>query len=89
MPPLDYPWTMKFLLYRFVNAHLLAGPVVALEFHYTCNLGKKRVITALAHVIAGMELCPALSYDDRTGVHKLAIETLYAEVLRIAISSIS
>jgi len=80
---------MKVLLHRFVDAHLLAGLVEALELHKTPDLGKKRVITALTHVITGMELGPALPYDDRTGVHKLAVKTLYAEVLWVAVPSIS
>ena len=79
---------MKMLLYSLVDTHLLAGLVVALELHHTRDLGKERVVVALAHVIAGMELGPALPYDDRTCVHLLAVEALHAEVLRIAVSAV-
>ena len=34
----------------FVNADLLAGLIVALELHNAVDLGKERIIAALAHV---------------------------------------
>ena len=74
---------------RRVNAHLLAGLVVPLELDHPVDLGEERVIAALADVVARVELCPALTHDDRSRVDLLAVVALHAEVLRFAVSAVS
>jgi hypothetical protein len=72
-----------------VYAYLFTGLVLALELHHTIDHGKERIVTSLPHIGSGMDLSPALTNNDRTRVHLLAVVPLYAEVLRIAVSAIS
>jgi hypothetical protein len=72
-----------------VHAHLLAGLVVPLKLYHPVDLCKKRIITPFAHVHARVEPGPALTHNNGPCMHCFAIVPLYAEELRIAVSSIS
>ncbi len=77
MPPSQYILFVNRL--RFcrrlcrVHAHLFAGLVIALELHHAVDLGKERIVAALAHVLTRVDLGPALTHDDRSRVHLLAV----------------
>jgi hypothetical protein len=72
-----------------VYAHLFTGLVLALKFDYSVDLGKESIIASLAHIHARMDPGPALANDDRSRVYQLAIVPFHAEVLWIAVSTIS
>ncbi len=90
MPPLKMIIDKSRDLRRWcVDTHLLAGLVVALEFHYAVDFGKERIVAALSHIRAGMELRPALPDNDRSRVDRLAVIPFHTEVLGLAVSSVS
>ena len=59
------------------------------ELHLAVLKGEEREVTALADVLAGMNLRAALADDDRAGLEELAVVGLDAEVLRIGIATVT
>ena len=76
-------------LRRRVYAHLFTGFVLALKLHHSVDLGEEGIIASLADIHTRMDFGPALADNDRSCVYQLSIVPFHAEVLRIAISTVS
>jgi len=59
-----------------------------LELHHSVNCSEQCVVFAPANVVSGLNRSTALSDKYRTTRHKLAIESLYAKPLRLAVTPI-
>ena len=59
------------------------------ELHLALLESEEREVAATSDVGAGVDLCTALTDDDRAGLEKLAIVRLDAEVLRVGIASVT
>ena len=60
----------------------------ALELDVSVDLREERVVAAPTHVEAGMELRPALTYDDLSRRYELSAETLHTEALGYRIPTV-
>jgi hypothetical protein len=63
----------------------LAGVV---EFNYTINESKERMISAYANVPSSVHLSAALPDDDCPGADSFATESLHTKALRVTVSSV-
>ena len=65
-------------------------PTIAVvgELHATGNLCEERIVGSDADIGAGLDLGAALANDDRSARHELPRKGLYAQTLRIGITSI-
>src|SRR5512145_1852768 len=71
-----------------VNADDAPAGAVILELHAAADLGKERVVLAEADVQARLEPPPALTHENRSAGHDVAVEPLDAQTLRIAVASV-
>src|SRR4029079_6731866 len=62
---------------------------VVLKLDRAGNLGEQRVVLAAADVEAGIEATAALGDEDGAAGHDVAVESLDAEALRIAVTPVS
>jgi len=62
---------------------------VVFELDRAGDLREQRVVLAQPDVQAGTELPAALSDEDRTARHDVAIEPLHAEALRVAVAAVA
>src|SRR5687768_7261816 len=62
---------------------------VIFEADRAVHLGKQRVILAESDVEAGLEAATLLPHEDRTAGDDVAVVTLHAEALRIAVASVA
>ena len=60
----------------------------SLELNLALCLGEQGVVLAHAYIGTSEELCPALGYNNRTGLNDLAGVLLYTAILRITIASV-
>jgi hypothetical protein len=75
-------------LFDGVNAdHSSAGAVI-LERYASADFRKQRVVLPEAHVEPGPEAPTALSYENGSAGHNVAVEPLHAEPLRIAVAAV-
>ena len=75
------PFDIKQLLLYCVNTDLFAVLVESLETNYAVNLCIKRIVRALAYVLAGMNVCASLANKDVTCRYKLTVCALNAKTL--------
>src|SRR5687767_8334907 len=54
----------------------------------TVALGEDRVVTADAGAVTGAEPRPPLAHEDHPGLHRLTVEDLHAEHLRVRVASV-
>lgn len=73
-------FSLSYLLVT-VNANLPPFISGRLEFHNAANQGKNGVISAYADIIAGMNACASLPYQDSSGVDTLSSVSLDTEPL--------
>src|SRR5919108_6280250 len=65
------------------------APVAALVVpHGSRHGGEQRVVTPEADVATGVDLRPALAYQDRPSAHGLAAVLLDAQVLRVGVAPV-
>jgi hypothetical protein len=78
------------IVFRMLGRHTdkFLGATGPIEFYLAIDLGINRVITANPHVLAWMDSCPTLSYDDASGCHYLAVISLDPKHLGIAIPTV-
>ena len=62
---------------------------VVLESYPTADFGEERVVLAETNVLTGTEPLSTLPDQDRAAGYEVAVETLHAEPLRIAVASVS
>ena len=79
---------IQFMTLLGVNGNLLAVLAYALKLYGAVDERKQRVVLADAYVIAGVELCSALSYKNDARKHKLPVGALDAEALRLAVAAV-
>ena len=72
----------------FVNRDLLAVLAHALEFHGAVHQSIESVVSADAHVGAGMDLRSALSDKDVAGQDELAVGPLGSQTLGLAVAAV-
>ena len=77
------------LLRLCVNAHLLLILALALELDDAVDQRIESVVTALADVVAVVELGASLSDKDAACGDKLTVRPLDAETLRLGVSAVT
>src|SRR4029453_2856687 len=82
-----YPMLLR--LFNRVHADNASTRTVIFELHASADLGKQRVVFAEADVQPGLEAAAALPDEDRTTGHDVAVETLHAEPLGIAVAPVA
>src|SRR5713101_1256765 len=88
LPPLTVSYRPLPSVLR-VDAHLHPLLVLVLEFHMAVDHAEERVVGRAPHVRPGVELGAALHHDDAARGHELAAKALYAEVLRLGITTVA
>ena len=58
------------------------------KFDNPCHFGKKRIIATFTNIDPRMNPSSSLTHQDRTCIHNLPIESLYAKPLRITIATV-
>ena len=76
------------MLFRLVHGDLLAVSAQALEPDHAVSLGKERVVTALAHVDAGMDVGAALANQNVARQNVLAVSPLGPSALALGITAV-
>jgi hypothetical protein len=76
------------LLFR-VNADLLLILSVRLELDKSVSHREQSVILAQSDIQAGLDMRAVLAHDDRARAHELAVKTLDAEPLGIAVATVA
>ena len=71
-----------------INANLFSGLVFSFEFNITINLGEKSIIAALTNIVARVELCSSLSYQDAACAYKLTVTGLDSKAFRLGIAAV-
>ena len=59
------------------------------ELHGAGRQGKQRVVSAAAHILAGVEVGAALADEDLAGIHGLSAEPLHTQVLSVRITTVT
>ena len=68
--------------------NVLAVTANTLEFNITVDLCKKSIVRTTANIVAGMDLCTSLLYEDVACQNKLSVSTLCAETLGFGITAV-
>ena len=71
-----------------VDRDLLAVLAQALETDNTVRLGEQGVVSADAHVGAGMDLSSALSDEDIAGQDELTVCSFRSKTLRLTVAAV-
>ena len=71
-----------------VNAYLLLISAEALELYGAVNKSEQRIIGTLAYIIAGMNMCASLSYQNGACAYLLHISALYAKSLGLGVTAV-
>ena len=71
-----------------VNAYLFAILVKTLKLDLTVDNGKQSIVRTSSYVIAGMNFCSALSYQNITGKNKLTVGALNTKSLGLAVTAV-
>ena len=77
------------LLCDGVYAGLLFIAALTLKPERSVNQRKQRVVLADSDICAGVDVCPALSVKDITGLDKLTVRALGAEALSMAVTAVA
>ena len=85
----ERPGPDRSLLFDRNDADLAAVLAVILEADLAVDLGEERVVLAEADVQARLESTSLLAHQDRPAGDEIAVVTLHAEALRIAVAAVA
>ena len=72
-----------------INADALAAAVLGFKAKNAVNLCKQRIVLTDADVIAGMEMCAALPYEDVARKNELTVRTLGSQTLGFTFTTVT
>ena len=78
----------KLLCFFAVNADLLSLLVVSFELYCSVDLSKQSVISALANIVARVELCSSLSHEDASCAYIFTGTYLESKSFRLGVSAV-
>jgi len=76
------------LCFFAVNADLLSLFVVSLELNSSVDLSKQSVVSALANVVARMELGSSLSHENASCTYEFTGTYLESKSFRLGVSAV-
>lgn len=71
-----------------VNAYLLSVATNTLKLYLAVNECEQGIIGASAHIVSGMNVSTALSYENVTRKNKLSVSALNAKSLGLGVTSV-
>ena len=72
-----------------IYAYFLAILTYSFKFNVAVDKSEKCIILALADIVAGMDVCSALSYKDISRKNELTVRALGAQTLRMAVATVT
>ena len=82
------PGVLSVILSLGVNRNLLAVLAQSLKLYYAVSLSEKRIVRALAYVLARVDVSSSLTNEDVAGQYELTVSSLDAESLGFGISAV-
>ena len=76
------------LCFFAVNADLLSLLVVSLELDSSVDLRKESVVSALANIVARMELRASLSHENGSSTYEFTGAYLESKTFRLGVSAV-
>ena len=71
-----------------VNAYLLLISAEALELYSAVNKSEQCIVRTLADIVASVDMCTSLSYQNASGVNLLHVSALYAKSLGLGVTAV-